>query len=158
MSKKILKFIFSIVICEVAGAFGAIFTTPAIQGWYTTLQKPSINPPNWIFAPVWTFLFFLMGVSLYLIIKNGFVNREIKKGLIIFGIQFVLNILWSYFFFYLHKPLYAFIEIITLWLAIMAMILQFMKLDKRAAYLQIPYLLWVSFASVLNYFIWRINM
>lgn len=156
--KKFFKFIFCIAICELVGASGAIFTMPAINGWYETIQKPSFNPPNWIFAPVWTFLFFLMGVSLYLILEKDIKDKMVKSGLLIFVGQFVLNVAWSFLFFGLHKPFEAFVEIIFLWLAILLTIFQFHKIDKRAAYLLIPYLLWVSFASILNLAVWILNI
>jgi len=156
--KKISKLILSVVICELVGGIGAIFTTPAIQGWYSTIQKPSFNPPNWLFGPVWTSLFFLMGVSLYFILEKDLKDKEIRRGLGIFVFQFVLNVLWSFIFFYLQKPFYAFLEIIVLWFAILATIIQFQKIDKKAAYLLWPYLLWVTIATILNFSVWRLNL
>lgn len=156
--KKPLKLVLCIVACELAGSLGAIFTTPAINGWYATIQKPSFNPPNWIFAPVWTFLFFLMGVSLYLILEKDLKDKTVKSALLIFTGQFILNILWSVLFFGLQRPFDAFIEIIILWFAILLTIVQFYKIDKKAAFLLVPYLLWVSLASVLNFSVWILNM
>lgn len=156
--KKPLKLILCIVICELIGATGAIFTTPAIDGWYATLQKPSFSPPNWIFAPVWTFLFFLMGISLYFILEKDPKDKIVKSALLIFVGQFMLNIAWSFLFFGLHNPLNAFIEIIVLWFAILLTIIQFNKIDNRAALLLIPYILWVSFASVLNFSVLILNI
>lgn len=156
--KKLLKLIFCIIVCELAGGVGAIFTTPAIQGWYQTIQKPAFNPPNWIFGPVWTFLFFLMGVSLYLILEKGISDQKVKRGLLIFIGQFILNIAWSFLFFKFERPFYALIEIIVLWFGILVTIIQFRKIDKRAAYLLWPYLLWVAFATILNFSIWRLNI
>lgn len=156
--KKFLKLILCIVACELAGASGAIFTSPAISGWYATIQKPPFNPPNWIFAPVWTFLFFLMGISLYLILEKNLKERIVKNALMIFIGQFILNIGWSVLFFGLKRPFESFLEIIFLWLAILMMIIQFNKIDKKAAFLMIPYLLWVSFAAFLNLSIWILNI
>ena len=118
MNKKIriFKLITSILICQGVGAIGALFTSPAISTWYATIQKPSFNPPSWIFAPVWTFLFLLMGISLYLVWSKGWKDKKIKTAISIFGVQLALNTLWSLLFFPLQSPLYAFIEIIILWL------------------------------------------
>jgi len=154
---KAFKFIVSILICQIAGGIGSLFTSPAISTWYAALQKPSFNPPNWLFAPVWTILFLLMGISLYLIWIRGFKNKETKIALFIFAVQLILNTLWSILFFGLKFPLYAFIEIIILWLAISLTIISFYKISKTAAYLLLPYILWVSFASYLNYSIWMLN-
>ncbi len=159
---KIYKFIISILICEVAGIIGSFFTTPAIEGWYKDLNKPLFNPPNWIFAPVWTLLYLLMGISLYLIwTKEIRVGKEIREktiALIIFEVQLILNIAWSFLFFGLKNPLLAFAGIIILWISILLSIIHFYKIDKRAAYILIPYILWVSFAAVLNFSLWRLNI
>jgi len=155
---KILKLVASILVCQGAGVVGSLFTSPAISGWYATLQKPSFNPPNWIFAPVWTLLFLLMGVSLYLIWSKGLGNKKTKTAVFIFGVQLILNIVWSIIFFGLQSPLYAFIEIIILWLAILLTIISFSKISKTAAYLLLPYILWVSFAAILNFSIMIINL
>lgn len=155
---KVFKFIVSILICQGAGVVGSLFSLPAIPTWYATLQKPSFNPPNWVFAPVWTLLFLLMGISLYLIWDKGLENKRAKVAIVIFAIQLVLNILWSFLFFGLQSLLYAFIEIIILWLAILLTIISFYKIFKIAAYLLLPYILWVSFASVLNFSILILNL
>ena len=150
-----LKLIIAIIICQAAGAIGSIFTSQSVSTWYLTLNKPSFNPPGWVFGPVWTLLFLLMGVSLYLVWQKGF--KKHKKALYFFSIQYVLNIAWSYFFFYLQNPLAGFIEILILWLFILLTIIYFYKVSKPAAYLLIPYILWVSFAAVLNYFLYLLN-
>jgi len=155
---KALKLIISILICQGAGVVGSLFTSPAISTWYATIQKPSFNPPNWIFAPVWTLLFLLMGISLYLMWEKGLENKKAKTAFFIFGVQLILNILWSILFFGLQSPLYAFIEIIILWLAILLTIISFYKISKPAAYLLLPYIIWVSFASVLNFSILILNL
>jgi len=153
--KKInwLKLMFSLLICQVAGGIGSIFTMPAISTWYATLQKPAFNPPNWIFGPVWTLLFLLMGIALYLVWQKP--NN--KKALIIFSVQLILNIAWSFAFFYLQNPLAGLIEIFILWIFILLTIVYFFKISKVAAYILIPYILWVSFAAVLNYFLYILN-
>ncbi len=152
-----LKLILAIAICQVAGLIGSIFTFSSVSNWYQTLNKPIFNPPNWIFGHVWTFLFFLMGVSLYLIIKNNIFEKKILIALIFFGLQLALNILWSYLFFTLKCPLCSLMEILILWLAILATITIFYKINHLASYLLIPYLLWVSFATILNFYIFKLN-
>lgn len=155
---KILKFFISILICQLAGLVGSFFTTPAIATWYATLIKPSFNPPNWLFAPVWTTLFLFMGIALYLIWQKDLKDKAVKFAMWLFGIQLVFNILWSVLFFGLQQPLLAFIEIIVLWILILLTIIKFYKLDKVAGILLIPYILWVSFAAVLNFSLWQLNL
>ncbi len=154
--KNIPKLAFSIIICEAAGFIGSFFTAPSIGTWYSQLNKPAFNPPDWIFFPVWTILYLLMGISLYLILEKP-LNNESKLAIGIFGIQLALNILWTIIFFGLHQPSAAFIEIIILLASILLTILAFYRLSKPAAYLLIPYLFWVCFAAVLNYYIMVLN-
>lgn len=146
----------AIGITEGAGIVGSVFTAPAIKTWYPTLIKPSFNPPNYLFGPVWTILFALMGIALYLVwqAKKGKKKAEALK---IFWLQLGLNIAWSVLFFGLHSPLWAFIDILGLWLAIFVSIKKFMRLSPNAAYLLTPYLAWVSFAALLNFAIVRLN-
>ncbi|MGB3345786.1 MAG: TspO/MBR family protein [Candidatus Humimicrobiia bacterium] len=155
---KILKLVISILVCQVAGLIGSLFTLSSISTWYAQLEKPTFNPPNWVFAPVWTLLFLLMGISLYLIVSKGVENKKVKTALSIFVIQLTLNMLWSFLFFGLQSLLYAFIEIIILGLAILLTIISFYKISKTAAYLLLPYVLWVSFAAVLNFSILILNL
>lgn len=145
------------LICQLAGVIGSIFTSKSVNTWYTTLQKPSLTPPGSVIGIVWICLFVLMGISLYIVWDKWPRNKNSKSALIIFGIQLALNILWSVFFFGLRNPLLAFIEIIILWLMILATIFRFYKVSRTAAYLLVPYILWVSFASYLNLIIWRLN-
>ncbi len=152
-----LKLVISLTICLFAGFIGSIFTGPSIPTWYATLIKPSFNPPDWIFAPVWTTLFVLMGISLYLVWNKGLQDKKVKTHLLIFGLQLALNVLWSFLFFGLHSPFYAFLEIIILWAAIVLTILNFSKVSRTAGLLLIPYICWVSFAAILNFSIWRLN-
>lgn len=151
------KLIIAIIISELAGIIGSIFTTPSIDGWYAGIVKPTINPPAWIFGPVWTTLFVLMGISAFLIWKTGLNRKDVKIALSIFIVQLILNTLWSIIFFGLHSPGGALIEIIFLWLAILGTIVSFAKISKPAAWLLLPYILWVSFAMYLNYAIWVLN-
>ena len=147
----------SIAICLLAGVLGSVFTTPAIPTWYATLIKPSFAPPNWLFFPVWTALFIMMGISLFLVWQKGLENVQIKIAISIFGVQLILNVIWSAAFFGLRSPLAGLIEICILWIFILVTILKFMKISKTAGLLLIPYIFWVSFAAVINFFIWRLN-
>ena len=158
MSKtKVFKFLLAVLICQAAGGIGSIFTTPAVSSWYAGIKKPSFNPPNWIFGPVWIFLFLLMGVSLYLVWRAGWQQKEVKVAIIVFSAQLVLNIVWSLLFFGLKSPLAAFVEIIILWLAILLTIVKFCKISPVAGLLLLPYIFWVTFAAFLNFSIWRLN-
>jgi translocator protein len=180
LMKNTTKLIVSILICEFAGIIGSIFTAPAIKSWYYFLNKPSFSPPNSLFAPVWTILFLLMGISLYLVWSKDFTSevsendaqkkawnpisaklwsgswRE-ENAALIFVLQLVLNILWSVIFFGLKSPLLAFFEILMLWFAILYTIVNFYRISKTSAFLLIPYIIWVSFAAILNFFVWRLN-
>lgn len=140
-----------------AGAIGSLFTFSAIPGWYATLSKPSFSPPGWLFGPVWTALYILMGVSAYLIWQKGYEKKPVRAALMLFGIQLAQNALWSILFFGLRSPLYGLLCIIPLWLSIAYCISLFRPLDSRAACLLLPYLAWVSFAAILNYSIWMLN-
>lgn len=155
---KVSRILVLVVTCLVVGYFSGIVTRSAITTWYPTFVKPSFNPPNWIFAPVWSMLYIMMGVAAGLVwsqIESE--NGIVKKALLFFGIQLVLNALWSFLFFGLKNPMLAGLEIIILWLMIYETYLQFSKINKIAGYLFIPYLLWVSFASILNASIWWLN-
>lgn len=155
---KLLRIIFPIIICLFVGYFSGIVTRESIATWYVTLNKPSFNPPNWIFAPVWTTLFVMMGLSAGLIFNR--INQEeanVKKALSFFLFQLALNALWSFLFFGLQNPFLALLEIIILWLLIYETYFLFSKIDKIASYLLLPYLAWVSFATVLNFSIWWLN-
>lgn len=153
----ILKFIISIIICQLAGVFGSIFTRPAIPIWYANLNKPSFTPPNWVFSPVWITLFALMGISAFLVWNKGINYQGVKKALTVFIVQLILNAFWSVVFFGLKSPLFGFLVIIILWIAILLTILNFFKVTKTAGLLLMPYILWVSFAAALNFSIWRLN-
>lgn len=155
--KNIQKLIFAILICEGVGLLGSIATFPSIPSWYVTLTKPSYTPPSWLFGPVWTILFVLMGVSLYLVWKRGLKKTQNKNAVSIFGLQLFLNLLWSVLFFGTHSPFLALIEILVLWFAILWTIVVFRKIDKNTTWLLAPYLAWVSFASILNLFIVKLN-
>jgi translocator protein len=154
---NIVKLIVATVVCELAGIIGSVFTAPSIASWYAGITKPALNPPSWVFGPVWTTLFALMGISAFLIWKKGLDRRDVKIAIGIFIGQLVLNTLWSIIFFGLHSPVGALVEIVFLWLAILATIIVFARISKLAAWLLVPYILWVSFASYLNFMIWALN-
>ncbi len=151
------KFVVALVVSESAGIIGTVFVAPSITGWYAGLARPEFAPPNWLFGPVWTILFALMGIAAFLVWRKGLERWDVKIALGIFLGQLVLNTLWSVIFFGMHFPGGALIEITLLWLAILATIIAFSKVSKPAAWLLAPYVLWVSFAAYLNYSIWMLN-
>ena len=175
-----LKLIVSLAISQIAGWIGSLFTLPAINSWYSTLTKSDLTPPSWVFGPVWTMIFLLIGVSLFIVWKNHWQVRNallVAKGkswnpwtrrfwsgdwqeaniVAIFWIQLGLNVLWSYIFFGLRQPGLAFFEIIALWFSILYLIINFYRVSKTAAWLLLPYILWVTFAGYLNFVIWIWN-
>ena len=155
---KITRILAVVVTCLVIGYFSGMVTRSSVTTWSPTLIKPSFNPPSWVFAPVWSILFVMMGVAAGLVWDRIEAEREaVKKALIFFAIQLGLNALWSYLFFGLRNPMLAGLEIIVLWLMIFETYIQFVKINKIAGYLLLPYLAWVSFASVLNGSIWWLN-
>lgn len=155
--QKILKIVLLVVLCVTVGYLSGIVTRESILTWYVTLNKPSFNPPNWVFAPVWTSLYIMMGVAAGLVWTKGSEEQTTKKALGFFAVQLGLNALWTYLFFGLHNPLLALIEIILLWLMIFETYNLFKKIHKTAGLLMLPYLVWVSFATILNVSIWWLN-
>jgi len=164
MKKTILGVIISIIIAQLAGAVGSFFTAPSIQSWYIFLEKPFFSPPNWLFAPAWITLYALMGIAAFLVWSSYKKNaeektkKEIKTALWLYGIHLVFNALWSVIFFGLQNPVWAFFEILILWVLILVVALKFCKIRRAAGILFIPYILWVSFAAILNFTIWQLNM
>ena len=146
---KIVKLVIAITLPLAAGAIAGFFTSGSVQGWYSSLVKPTFNPPNWVFGPVWTILYVLMGISFYLIWTQP-VSKKRNSGIFVFWVQLTLNFAWSFLFFYFHQTGLALIEIIILWLLIVTMIIRFYQIKAIAAFINIPYLIWVSFATVLN--------
>lgn len=155
--KNTIKLVVSVVGCELVGILGTPFTASAIPGWYTSLNKPFFTPPGWLFAPVWVFLYFLMGVSFYLIWQLGWQKKSVRTAGTLFLIQLGLNFLWSPVFFGLRSPALGLLVILPLWAMIALTIKKFYPLSKWAAYLLILYLVWVSLASALNLAIWVLN-
>ncbi len=155
--RQALELIASIVICELVGVIGGLFTAPAIATWYNLLRKPSFNPPAWVFGPVWTALYLMMGVAAFLVWRKGWGNAQVKVALVVFGLQLLLNFLWSPVFFGMRSPLGGLLVIVPLWGAILATIVLFARVSVPVAVLMVPYLLWVSFATVLNYALYLLN-
>ncbi|MBI3759905.1 MAG: tryptophan-rich sensory protein [Deltaproteobacteria bacterium] len=155
MGKWIALIVF-IGVCFAAAGFGAIFTRTALTDWYPTLHKPSWNPPNWIFGPVWTALYLMMAIAGWMV----WLDREVHPvamALTFFALQLILNASWTAIFFGLRNPGAAFVEIVVLWLAIVATILLFAQIRSAAAWMLVPYIAWVTFAASLNFTIWRLN-
>jgi len=155
--KDIFKLLISIVACQCAGLIGSLATVTAIPTWYATLDKPPFTPPNWLFAPAWITLYLLMGISAFIVWRKGLDSQPIRVALMVFLAQLILNALWSVVFFGLQSPLYGVVVIIALWIAILFTILNFYKISTAAAIILLPYILWVSFATVLNISIWILN-
>ncbi|MEQ8525824.1 TspO/MBR family protein [Gracilimonas sp.] len=151
------KIIFGILICNAVGLAASTVTLPAISSWYTDLNKPFFNPPNWLFGPVWTVLYILMGIAMAGIWQVGFSNPKIKPALTFFGLQLFLNGLWSFLFFGLKSPLIAFIEINLLLVLIIVTFKKFREIKTWTGWLLAPYILWVSFAAILNLAIVALN-
>jgi len=155
---KYMKILIFVATCLAVGYFSGIATQSSVNTWFPTLVKPSFNPPGWVFAPVWSFLYIIMGIAAGLVWSRIDYEREaVRKALLFFAIQLALNALWSILFFGIKNPLLALVEIVLLWLMIYETYVKFAKIDKIAGYLFIPYLLWVSFATVLNASIWWLN-
>lgn len=182
--RQAIALVVSLGICFLAAGLGALATTPNIEGWYATIEKPTWNPPNWIFGPVWTTLYAMMAVAAWLVWKSQFAAEsaeglaeqggrlesnssvklpglqraaDVRRALGLFAVQLILNLTWSLIFFGLQKPGWALIEIAILWLAIVATALAFWRCSRVASGLLVPYLAWVSFAAVLNGTIWWLN-
>lgn len=151
------KLIWAIALCQLAGVIGSIFTVQAIPTWYADLNKPAFSPPNWVFGPAWIGLYTLMGIALYLIWQKTTKSKFKGLGLKLFYSQLALNAVWSMLFFGLKSPVLGFVDIVFLWISIVLTIYYFAKTSRVAALLLVPYIVWVSFASVLNFFIWQLN-
>ncbi len=154
--KPIFKFLISVFIPLVVGLTSGFFTSSNVNGWFTTINKPSFNPPNWLFAPVWTTLYIMMGIALFLVWNSNSVKSK-KTAIILFSTQLLLNFLWSFIFFSQHNIGLALVEIVLLWISILLTIFAFAKFSTAASWLLVPYICWVSFATLLNYSIWQLN-
>jgi translocator protein len=149
--------LFCILISHLAGILGSFFTVSSIDSWYVNLDKPIFNPPNWIFGPVWLTLYTMMGIALYIIWHRNIRKKKVRQAVKLFLIHLVFNAAWSIIFFEFHQMFIALLVIIALWIMILMLIARFYELNKIAGYLLIPYILWVSFASVLNASLWMLN-
>jgi len=156
-ARELPRLILSILICQAAGIIGFIFTSSSVSTWYTSLIKPEFTPPGSVISAVWLVLFTLMGVSLFLVWREGLNRQEVKSALYIFAAQLIVNVLWSGAFFGLRSPTAGIIVIAVLWALILLTIIKFWPISRTAALLLFPYLLWVSLAAFLNYSIWRLN-
>lgn len=155
--KTAYKLVIAIAIPLAIGSLAGFFTASSVNGWYTTLVKPSFNPPNWLFAPVWTSLYIMMGIAFFLIWKSN-ANDVVKRTAVtLYIIQLALNFCWSFIFFYAEQPGWALVDIILMWIFIFLTIRWFGKISSVSAWLLVPYICWVSFATVLNYAIWTLN-
>lgn len=156
--KKRITYVFiSVSVCLIIGFLSSVVTQSSVNDWYLTLKKPSFNPPNWLFAPVWTTLYILMGIAAGWVWAKGFHHKWVKTALYHFGFQLLLNALWSIVFFGLQSPFWALLVILALLTMIIFTIKWFKLVSKVAAILMIPYLIWVCFATILNYKIWELN-
>jgi len=151
------RLIVSLALPQLAGIAGSLFTVSAIPDWYANLQKPLLSPPNWVFGSVWTLLYILMGVSVYLVWQRVGDSKKDRRVLWLFWIHLFFNALWSVIFFGLHNPGAALVNLIIIWLFVIVLISKFWRVRKLSSCLLIPYLLWVSFAGYLNYHIWILN-
>lgn len=156
--EMIVRYVASIVLCNLAGLAGSVVTVTGINSWYAYLNKPWFTPPNWVFGPVWTVLYILMGISLAMVWGAWKEKNPLARtGLILFGTQLALNVAWSYLFFGLQSPLLGLAGIIVLWIAIAATIIWFWRIRRLAAVIMLPYIVWVTIAAFLNYSIWVLN-
>jgi tryptophan-rich sensory protein len=153
---KFVRLIGFVLITLTVGGISSYFTAGQVNTWFTTVNKPSFNPPNWVFGPVWSVLYIMMGVSVFLVWQQP-ASKQRTLALPIFGIQLMLNFWWSIIFFKFHAMGWALVEIIALWCSILLTIISFSKLSKLAAWLLVPYIAWVSFATLLNSAFWYLN-
>jgi len=157
LKKKAFYIIVAVSVCLLIGFLSGFATQSSVDTWYATLNKPSFNPPNWLFAPVWTLLYLLMGIAAGIVWAKGFYHVWVKTALYYFGFQLLFNALWSIVFFGFQNPFWALLVILILLVLILYTIKWFKIVSRPAAYLLIPYLLWVAFAMLLNYKIWELN-
>ncbi len=155
-SRQAISLVISLAICFTAAGIGSLLTVPSLGAWYARLAKPAVNPPNWVFGPVWTLLYLAMAVAAWLIWRRS-EDRPVGVPLALFTIQLALNVLWSGIFFYLHHPGAAVVDVLLLWCFILATTIAFRRISGLAAGLMTPYLAWVTFASFLNFAVWRLN-
>lgn len=155
---KYVRILIMVVVCLTIGFLGSLITQQSVTTWYPTLEKPFFNPPNWLFAPVWTILYVLMGIAAGFVWNKLENDKEaVKKALLFFTVQLLLNLFWSYVFFGLKNILLASIEIVILWLIIYETYVLFKKIEPKTSYLLLPYLAWTTFAAILTFSIYYLN-
>ena len=152
-----VRLIIAVLIPLLIGFTGGGFTASEIPGWYAKLNKPSWNPPNWLFGPVWTTLYIMMGIALYLVWKSTAASSVKQTAFVLFAVQLSFNFSWSIIFFNQHQVGWALVEILVMWVFIVLTIFSFSRINNTAAWLLVPYVSWVSFAAILNYTIWKLN-
>lgn len=157
MAVDFYRLFVSIFICQLAGFVSGILNSKSIEAWYVKLRKPIFNPPNWVFSPIWTILFLLQGISLYLVWSSGLTNEDTLFALIMFFFQMILNISWSFLFFGKKSLFLSLGDIVFLIFAIIITMLSFYNISELATYLLMPYLFWVIFVMILNFAIWVLN-
>lgn len=157
-AKLFIRVFFAMLLCLLIGFMSSLATQTSVGDWYLHLEKPSYNPPNWIFGPVWTVLYILMGISAGIVWSKGFYHKWVKTALYHFGFQLMLSAFWSILFFGMQKPFFALLDIIALFIVLLFTIKWFKVVNAKAAYLLYPYLIWVAFAALLNFEIWRLNL
>jgi len=155
--KEIPRLVVSIVIVFLAGAVGTVYTLKEITGWYAFLPKPSWTPPNWAFGPIWSILYILMGISLFLVWREGLGKKNVQIGVLVFAVQLAINVIWSLVFFGTHNIFGGLVLVLILWISILINIIVFYRISKPAGLILIPYLIWVSIASYLNYSVFLLN-
>ena len=155
--RDIYKLIISIIACQAAGAIGSVFTVQAIPTWYATINKPAFTPPNWLFAPAWITLYLLMAIAAFLVWRRGLDDREARFALLLFLVQLVLNAAWTPVFFGLQSLLWGMVIILVLWVFIILTTVSFFRISVAPGVLMLPYLGWVTFASILNITLWMLN-
>jgi tryptophan-rich sensory protein len=156
MFKKYLTLIFSILLAQLAGIVGSVFTAPNIKNWYVFLTKPFFSPPNWLFAPVWIILYILMGISAFLVWEKR-KEAKVNSALLFYFIQLIFNATWSVVFFGFRSLFGGLVIIVALWFLILITLIKFWRIEKPAGYLLVPYLLWATFATILNLTVWQLN-
>ncbi|WP_234859431.1 TspO/MBR family protein [Aquimarina aquimarini] len=157
MKKRLFRIGISVLVCGLIGFLSSIATQSSVDTWYASLEKPSFTPPDWIFGPTWIILYIMMGIAAGIVWSKGFYHKWVKTALYHFGFQLLLNAAWSIFFFGLQSPLIALLDIIALFILLLFTIKWFTVVNSTAAYLLIPYILWVAFAAALNFGIWQLN-
>lgn len=157
MKKKLQRIGIAIFVCLLIGFLSGTATQTSVNSWYSVLKKPFFTPPSWLFGPVWTLLYIMMGVAAGIVWSRGFYHKWVKIALYHFGFQLILNAAWSIFFFGLQNPLIAFVDITALFILLIFTFKWFKVVNITAAYLLVPYIIWVAYAAILNLRIWQLN-